>query len=97
MSQFKNNSEFNLYYTDTDSIFIDRPLPEVLVTEGLGMMKLEYILKDSIFLAPKVYCGITSEGNKICKVKGFSETKNLNFSDFENLLIKDAEMTLSHT
>lgn len=64
MSQFKNNSEFNLYYTDTDSIFIDRPLPDVLVTEGLGMMKLEYTLKDSIFLAPKLYCGITSEGKK---------------------------------
>jgi hypothetical protein len=23
MSKFKNNSNFNLYYTDTDSIFID--------------------------------------------------------------------------
>jgi len=26
MSQFKNNSNYNLYYSDTDSIYIDSPL-----------------------------------------------------------------------
>ena len=27
MSQFKNNKNYNLYYTDTDSAIIDQPLP----------------------------------------------------------------------
>jgi DNA polymerase elongation subunit (family B) len=31
MSQFKNNLDYNLYYTDTDSIYIDKPLPDDLV------------------------------------------------------------------
>jgi hypothetical protein len=31
MSQFKNNPNFNLFYNDTDSIYIDRPLPKYLV------------------------------------------------------------------
>jgi len=26
MSQFKNNSDYNLFYSDTDSIYIDKPL-----------------------------------------------------------------------
>nr|YP_010384622.1 hypothetical protein NDC34_mgp04 [Russula rosea]UHA57021.1 hypothetical protein [Russula rosea] len=49
MSQFKNNPNFNLYYSDTDSIYIDRALPEYLVnSKVLGKMKLEYILDDAI-------------------------------------------------
>ena len=31
MSQFKNRDDFILYYSDTDSIYIDRPLPDYLV------------------------------------------------------------------
>jgi hypothetical protein len=31
MSQFKNSEEYNLYYSDTDSIVIDKPLPDYQV------------------------------------------------------------------
>ena len=57
MSKFKNNPDYNLYYTDTDSIFVDSPLNKKFVISKLGDMKLEYVLKDSIFLAPKFYAG----------------------------------------
>lgn len=97
MSQFKNNIDYNLFYTDTDSIFIDRELDSNFVNSELGNMKLEYTFKDSIFLAPKVYCGITNNGAKIVKVKGFTESENLNLDDFIALLDKDAKLTLSHT
>jgi DNA polymerase elongation subunit (family B) len=54
MSQFKNNPNFKLYYSDTDSIYIDRPLSKDLVNSKiLGKMKLENILKKAIFLGPK--------------------------------------------
>lgn len=33
MSQFKNNLNYNLYYSDTDSIYIDKPLPDHLVSD----------------------------------------------------------------
>jgi hypothetical protein len=31
MSQFKNNPDYNLYYTDTDSVYIDKPLADNLI------------------------------------------------------------------
>jgi len=52
MSYFKNNPDFILYYTDTDSIFIDTPLPAELVGNKLGQLKLEYIINRAVFLAP---------------------------------------------
>jgi hypothetical protein len=57
MSFFKNNPDFNLYYSDTDSAFVDKPLPDHLVdSKTLGKMKLEHVLNDAIlFLSPKVY------------------------------------------
>lgn len=39
MSQFKNNPNYNLLYTDTDSIFIDSDLPEDMVGTELGQFK----------------------------------------------------------
>jgi hypothetical protein len=66
MSQFKNNPNFNLYYTDTDSTYIDKPLPNHLVdSKVLGKIKLENILNKAIFLAPKVYCLKTENGEII--------------------------------
>jgi hypothetical protein len=90
MSQFKNNPDFNLFYTDTDSIYIDKQLSEDLVSNTeLGKMKLENKLKKSIFISPKVYC-LQTENNKIIyKVKGLSHDVELTMSDFEDLLIKN--------
>jgi hypothetical protein len=91
MSQFKNNPNFNLYYSDTDSIYIDRALPDHFISNTiLGKMKLEYILIDAIFLAPKVYYLETEEGKVIYKVKGLKHEVDLNKNDFENLLFKES-------
>ena len=65
MSLFKNNPFFKLYYTDTDSIFIDKS-PEELnkiiapratgivndkeLQPAVGKMKLEYAIKKLYFL-----------------------------------------------
>jgi hypothetical protein len=89
MSQFKNNNDFNLYYSDTDSIYIDKPLSEDLISETiLGKMKLENIIEKGIFLSPKVYCLLTKDNNLIYKVKGLSHDIELTMDDFENLLYK---------
>jgi len=98
MSQFKNNPDYNLYYTDTDSIYIDKPLNDSLVNNKiLGKMKLEHIIKKAIFLAPKVYYLETVDGNKIYKVKGLSHSINLTLNDFTNLLHKDTFLEKSQT
>src|SRR6267142_1731253 len=72
MTQFKNNPDFILYYSDTDSIYIDKPLPpEMVDSKSLGKMKLENV-----------------EGKVIYKVKGLSHKIDLTKQDFESLLNK---------
>jgi len=90
MSQFKNNPDFNLFYTDTDSIYIDKPLSDDLISNTeLGKMKLENICKKAIFLSPKVYLLITNENKVIYKVKGLSHDVQMSLDDFNSLLVKD--------
>ena len=70
MAFLKNNPEYKLYYSDTDSAFINKPLPDHLIGSALGQFKLESQISKAIFLAPKVYALITDEGQEIIKVKG---------------------------
>ena len=92
MSVFKNNSNFNLYYSDTDNVVTDKPLPSFMVGSGLGQMKLEYVISKAVFLAPKVYALITVDGNEVIKIKGFSKDliSGIHFPDIEKLLVKDS-------
>jgi len=78
MSYFKNNPNFNLYYSDTDSAYIDRPLPKDMVSSTiLGKLKLENVLNKAIFLAPKVYYLETIDSKDIYKVKGLKHKVEL--------------------
>jgi DNA polymerase type B, organellar and viral len=52
MSYFKNNPLFKLYNSDTDNIVINKPLPEELIGNKLGQMKLEHVITKAVFLAP---------------------------------------------
>lgn len=54
--------KFKIYYTDTDSFYIDGPLPAGMVGTELGKFKLEYVISKAIFLAPKVYGLILEDG-----------------------------------
>ena len=87
MSEMKNNHNFTLFYTDTDSIFVDKPL-DYLLGDMLGEWKLEYTFKEIVFLAPKIYAGITTDGQYICKVKGFKNAQSIPFEDMKSLLKK---------
>ena len=88
MSQFKNNKNYNLYYTDTDSAIIDQPLPESLVGKQLGLMTLENTYSKFITFGPKFYGGITLDGQEIVKIKGLSNEVLPPFSELELLLSK---------
>lgn len=94
MSAYKNSGLFTLYYSDTDSIVIDRPLPEGLVGALMGQMKLEYVISKAVFLAPKVYGLITEDGEEVIKVKGINpaaiKANNIGFSHLSDLLIEDS-------
>lgn len=93
MSQFKNNPDYNLYYSDTDSIYIDKPLPDNLISDTeLGKLKLENIAKRAIFLGPKFYALDLEKGDLIVKVKGLTKSVPLTFEDLETLLYKDTKL-----
>jgi DNA polymerase type B, organellar and viral len=90
MSQFKNNPNINLYYTDTDSIYTDSDIDESYIdSKTLGKLKLENICKRAIFLSAKLYCLETESDKLITKVKGLKDTNSLIYDDFNNLLYKN--------
>ena len=99
MSYFKNNPNFKLYYSDTDSAVIDQPLPEYMVGNQLGQLKLEHTISKAVFLAPKVYGLIDTEGNEIIKAKGLTKDsiKSIKVSDLELLLVKDSTKQFTQT
>ncbi len=99
MSQFKNN-KYKLYYSDTDSIFIDRPLDDSVISNTeLGKMKLEGIYNKAIFLAPKVYGLRDIDGNAILKIKGLNKESMINITvdTLDELLVKDKALELNQT
>jgi hypothetical protein len=96
MSKFKNYLNFNLYYSDTDSIVIDSPLPNEMVGNNLGQVKLEHIINKAIFLAlakgTKVYALEDEDGTITIKIKGVKKevTEEIGLDMFEYLLVKDS-------
>ena len=99
MSYFKNNPNFKLYYSDTDSAVVDKELPSFMVGPELGQFKLEYVVKRAVFLAPKVYGLITDNGEEIIKIKGMTHDviSNLHIGDLEQLLILDSKKEISQS
>lgn len=87
MSKYKNRNDFNLFYSDTDCIDIDRPLEDInAVGPEIGKMKLEHIFSKIVYVAPKVYGGYSITKNKeISKIKGL-KIKNFPFEKLEKLL-----------
>ena len=99
MSQFKNNPNYNLYYSDTDSIYIDSPLDDSLVSSTeLGKMKLEGLYDEAIFLAPKVYA-LRNKVESIIKIKGLTkksiQDNNITIDSLETLLYLNSNLSFT--
>ena len=94
MSQFKNSNLFNLYYSDTDSIYIDKELDSKYVSDNeLGLLKLEKVLSKFVAVGPKFYGGVElNTANQFSKVKGLSNS--LTIEQLEYLLVKDNIISL---
>jgi hypothetical protein len=96
MTQFKNNQNINLFYTDTDSIYTDSELDEFFIDQKkLGKLKLEYFINEAVFLGPKSYC-LQNEKGLVTKVKGLKDTSVLTLQDFKDLLNKDFYKDQTH-
>jgi hypothetical protein len=94
MSQFKTIEGVEVYYSDTDSIDMNKPLDPEFVGKELGKMKLEHIFKKVVYLAPKVYGGKTGDYEYV-KIKGAKVP--VAFVDLEPLLYKSKTLEISQS
>jgi hypothetical protein len=69
-----------VYYTDTDSVVLNKPLPEEMIGNEISKFKFEHKIKNGLFVVPKLYLLIT-DNNKII-VKGRSIGSDLNNSKY---------------
>lgn len=103
---------YTLYYTDTDSLVIDKPLDSSLVGTELGKFKLEYLIDTAYFISSKLYCLIYNNETKIVdgdeseldNVKSHIVTKGkggnnsvLTALDFHGLLFNDTITGIKRT
>jgi hypothetical protein len=78
-----------ILYSDTDSFFMSCELPSQLVGNELGQFKLEYKIKECVFIAPKVYGLTLEDGTSIVKIKG-SKNRDITLDQLKSLLVKDS-------
>ena len=88
MTNYINKYADDICYIDTDGIKITKKLPDKEVGKELGQMKYEGSFKRCVFLAPKVYGGITTNDEMLVKVKGLKTP--VNYWELEKLLSKDS-------
>ena len=69
-----NQSVLGVHSTDTDSVVLDKPLPdsEVSSTE-LGKLKLEHEVHEGYFLAPKCYALVFNDSTHVIRNKGLAK------------------------
>lgn len=75
INEFKNIPGNPCVMSDTDSAVLTKPLPDYLVGDGLGQMKLVYEIKQGIFIRKKFYGLITKDNHIIIKSSGVDSSK----------------------
>jgi hypothetical protein len=84
MNPLKCIPDNKFYYGDTDSAILEKPLPDEMVGNNIGQFKLEYpLIKEGIFIAPKLYYLLLEDGSVIVKNKGYSG--KLTYDEFTRL------------
>lgn len=71
------------YYMDTDSIITKKEIPDSM---ELGALKLEFKIKEGIFVKPKMYAFVDDTGDSHVKVKGLPPSKRWSFTEFKRFL-----------
>jgi DNA polymerase type B, organellar and viral len=77
------DKDLDIFYTDTDSFKTKDKITELeryqyLNHNGLGGLKYEETMLESIYLSPKVYGGILEDGKSLIKIKGFKDRVEFN-------------------
>ena len=92
IDKYKRIPNNECFYSDTDSVFLQKPLSKELINNQLGSMKLESYILEAVFISPKLY-GYQTSNNEVIKVKGFNN-KFISLSKLKELLIPDNKLTI---
>ena len=92
------DNKLDILYTDTDSAKSTNKITELekyqyLNHNGLGGLKFEDTMIESIFLSPKLYGGINIDNDSITKVKGFKD--RVEFEILKKVLFNKESITLN--
>jgi hypothetical protein len=75
MMDYKNNPDYDIYYTDTDSIFTNKPLPNDLIGDDIGEMKNETLDKFGVdFIDEACFIGIKKYGLSVTDQGGIKHS-----------------------
>jgi len=91
MYRYLSLKAYDVYNTDTDSVFLYKNLPDTKIGDNLGLMKYEGCYKKAIFISPKVYGTINQDGKDNIKFKRIRGGA-LYFENLEGLLIRDSNV-----
>lgn len=82
------NNNGKIYYSDTDSLVVDRDYFRAnlnnLISPEIGKFKLEYQIKEGYFISNKTYCLVLNNGEIIIKAKGVIKN-SLTLDDFKSM------------
>lgn len=84
-----------VYYSDTDSLFLNKELDPKVIGKGLGQWKLEADIAEAVFIGPKKYCFTDINGN-IKKVYAGVNAKQLTIDDYKKIA-KGGEVKITMT
>jgi len=83
-------------YSDTDSVITSKPI-EVGINNEIGGLKLEYTIKEGIFIRNKLYGFITDKGEEIVKASGYKKGE-VKYNDLKEILLyKDFKKDIKTT
>lgn len=108
MHKLKDKFKSSLYYSDTDSLVLDKPLDSTGISSStLGCLKLECKISEGLFVSPKFYYILTDKAEEIKKAKGVNkdlltylnykdlyEDKSVNVTLTKNFLINFSDYTI---
>ena len=90
INTLKHLDNIQVYYSDTDSLVVNKQLPEQYIGTKLGQLKVEDKIRWGYFLAPKVY-GFVDNNNKFTvKIKGLKTP--FSFFELNQLLYKNTSL-----
>jgi hypothetical protein len=91
MMKYKTIPGIIIYYTDTDSIFINKILPQHLIGTGLGLMKDELdggVIKKAYFFGIKKYAYLDNNDNVKSVFSGI-QRNNLSWDEIEQIYLNN--------